>query len=261
MAEGGAAQHDAEGAGSRGWTPATTGTGPEGPDLLAAGGILATLLALAGLVVVIVLPGRDTAGPTPADRAPALGATAGTAEFGVLTSTATVVGLDVVEVQEDVVWPGGGPGQVRLAISGHPVLVGQAAAVAPRVENLVVELDSFRVQPQPVVGVANAWDVTSPVSLPPRTMRLTYDLHGVVVRTVPSRRDRAMAVLMPLASQVAPKQSTVTVRGTAILNVYCPALPPDQLLCGDRIGATWKVTLPAAAASPVIVQLDLPDTG
>jgi hypothetical protein len=231
-----------------------------GPGLVAAGGVLATLLALAALVVVLLLPADDTSGPVPVRQSPPLGATLGSADSGVLTSTATVVGLDTVEVQEDVVWPEGGPSRLRLSLGVHPVLTGPAAALAPRVENLIVELDSFRVHAAPVPGQSNAWDVASPVSLPPRAMRVTYDLLGVVVRTSPSKQDRAMAVLMPLAAQAAPNESTMTVRGTAIRNVYCPALPREQLMCGDRIGATWEVTLPTAAASPVIAQLDLPDT-
>jgi hypothetical protein len=230
-------------------------------DLVAAGGVLATLVALAALVAVLLLPADDDVTQRPGIQAPPLGATPGPAQSGVLTATATVVGLDTVQVHEEVTWPEGGPTRIQLAFPHYPQLTGQAATIAPRIENLVVDLDHSRVHPVPIVGQTNAWVIQSQTSLAPSSMRVVYDLHGVVIRTSPSRQHRALAVLAPLASPVAPNESTVTVRGASIRNVYCPALPREQLLCGDRIGATWEVTLPGAGSSPIIAQIDLPDTG
>ncbi len=241
-------------------TSAEGGVVPPRSDLVAAGGVLATLIALAGLAVVLLLPQDDpTGGGTPPADTPQLGATIGT-RSGTLTATATLFGLDAVDVSEEVTWPDGGHTRIRLAFAGQGELTGQAATIAPRVQNLAVDLDHVRVDPEPVMGLSNVWEIKAPTSLPPRTMHVTYQVHGVVVRTSASTQDGAVAVLRPLSALVAPDQSTVTVQGGTISNVYCPALPPAELLCGEQVGEAWRVTLPGAVSSPVLVQVDLPGT-
>ena len=221
---------------------------------------LALSLVLAGAVVIIALlrPGGppQTAGPPGATAARQTGPGP-----GALTSTMTISGPDDVHVSEVVTWPNGGPTRIRLAVRAHPELSGDAARAQPRIDQLTVRIDEEVVPARAVPGVDHAWDVDPPTSAPPQRMVVSYQARGVIVPSSPSSEGRAIAVFSPLSWQAAPGDATLVVLGVGIRNLYCPDLPTDQLLCGRHSGSSWTARLPTAAASPVLVQLDLRSTG
>jgi hypothetical protein len=90
-------------------------------------------------------------------------------------------------------------------------------------------------------------------------IELHYRLTGATVRSTPAPAGRALALLAPLSrASDETLRTTLTIRGAAVRNLYCPLLPPNQRLCAASEGPQRGVVSSVAAGqAQVVVQLDL----
>jgi hypothetical protein len=117
---------------------------------------------------------------------------------------------------------------------------------------------------RPVTGVPHrigrGHDVR--VSLPrsSRAVEVAYQAAGVTARSQPSKAGRALLLATPLhISASTTTRTTLSLRGSHILNLGCwpPGSPPRA--CGEQSGAGWTVRLPAhAGADDVVAQINVP---
>jgi len=143
--------------------------------------------------------------------------------------------------------------QLQLPDSGEH-LPGMMAKTTPKVTNLKVTAGD---DPVPVEDTT----VTAPEDLPLTTaasrIRLTYTLLGSVVRSTPSKPERAGAAIRPLTSATEgtlPTDLTVT---SGLLNAVCPLLIETRCATGDPPDLGILPDIPAGKAL-VVLQLNLP---
>jgi hypothetical protein len=104
---------------------------------------------------------------------------------------------------------------------------------------------------------------TIELGYPTDRFEIRYRLHGSIRFNEPSSAGRALGAVAPLTRRLPPDAPVaVAVHGTAVQNLGCVALPPDQQACIDGEPPTARVNqnLPYRAAV-VQVQLDLKASG
>lgn len=247
--------------------------------VLFVGGVLLVVLGLVAAVVATVFIGRDqsaspgaepsasasgqsTAGEPsdPVATAPPGGVQTGVPSVDGLVVTAVVVSSISIEVVETVRWPDGGPAMIELALlEGAAAAGGLAITAEPTVRSLQVSVDGSAVVPTRLVGSPNAWVITAPAG-EPTSMEVRYVLAGAVVRSVPARPGRALAVLTPISAEATGDLPiAISIAAANVLNVFCPtAATPAAIMCGRLDGDAWTVAAPSGLPL-VVAQLDLPE--
>jgi hypothetical protein len=173
---------------------------------------------------------------------------------------AAVQSPTTIEVVEVVRWPDGGPATIELELSEEAAAAGRLT-ISPdlAVESLQVSVDGSPVIPAPRAGSSNAWVVRPPSGAAPTLMEVRYLVDGAIVRSVPSRPGRALAVITPISAKAnGDLPVAIAISATGVLNVYCPGgTTQAAILCGQLDGDRWAVTLPPGLPL-VVAQLDLP---
>ena len=142
-----------------------------------------------------------------------------------------------------------------FAAPSAPLAGAAFAASRPRANSVVLRAGGLLVPMRPAeVGTRRVVLLDSPVD----RIELRYRLTGAIIRSVPSKADRALGLLAPLAAGLDGSLPTNLTVARA-RNLFCPLLSSTQQRCAaeDPHGMT---SLPGLAAddATVLVQLDLP---
>lgn len=154
-----------------------------------------------------------------------------------------VIDGDVVRMTEATRLGESGADTAELQVPQLAELTGAAGSARLEVTDLVVTLDGERVEPTQDPAAPGVWQVVRPDGEPFREMKVGYTLLGAVVTSPLSAEGRMLAVLGPISPTVADQPATATVRGSGLLNVFCPGVAADELLCGTQAGDTWTAEL------------------
>ncbi|WP_132191499.1 MULTISPECIES: hypothetical protein [Kribbella] len=129
------------------------------------------------------------------------------------------------------------------------------AASRPRANSVVLRAGGLLVPMRPAeVGTLRVVLLDSPAD----RIELHYRLSGAIIRSVPSKPNRALGLVAPLAAGLDGSLPT-TLTVTRARNLFCPLLSSARQRCAAEVphGMTALPGLTADDAT-VVVQLDLP---
>jgi len=169
-----------------------------------------------------------------------------------------VIDGDAVQMTEATQLADPGVAAAELRVPQLTGLSGAAGSARLEVTDLVVSLDGQQVEPTQDPAVPGVWQVTRSDGAPFRQMQVAYRLSGAVVASPLSAEGRMLAVLGPLSPPVPDLPTLATVRGAGVLNVFCPGVAADALLCATQNGDAWDAEM--AGSDPggriLLVQID-----
>jgi hypothetical protein len=172
------------------------------------------------------------------------------------TAVATVDDSGTISLTQTLVWSDSVPDSIELT---HPDLTDVPGVPADVPAVLGRPEATLGGRPLSVsAGTDGGWRVLTSAR-GPGSVVLTYQVRDAVHRDQASPPGRALAVLpLPPLDTPPDEPRQLSLSADNVLNVSCPVPAPETvLLCAERQGGNWLVTVPPDG-NVVLAQLDLP---